>query len=231
MKLVSESLENKKAFLERQNILEREKNHNQKIVEAEAEKYLEEKYKLEEQIENIQQTIWEDIQDQKDKIEDSLSGHLKHREEKNQIKEQEKTIRQLEEKLEKTNKDYKLLQNLFELKEGEKSSEKMKKLLQDNERNKQLKIIYFEKKNRLEELQRELMKVKEENEREIQKELKKMGNNKHEKKERESKENYQDRKLEIMLDNLCLKLGVHDKKDIVKVLQRKMAEKGRVEVN
>ena len=30
----------------------------------------------------------------------------------------------------------------------------MKKLLQDNERNKQLKITYFEKKNRLEELQR-----------------------------------------------------------------------------
>ena len=71
-----------------------------------------------------------------------------------------------------------MLQNLFELKEGEKMSKKMISLLQDNERNKQLKIIYFEKKNRLEELQRELVKVKEENEREIQKELKKMGNNK-----------------------------------------------------
>ena len=58
----------------------------------------------------------------------------------------------------------------------------MKKLLQDNERNKQLKIIFFEKKNRLEELQRELMRVKEENEKEIQKELKKMGNQKQEKK-------------------------------------------------
>ena len=71
-----------------------------------------------------------------------------------------------------------MLQNLFELKDGEKMSKKMISLLQDNERNKQLKIIYFEKKNRLEELQRELVKVKEENEREIQKELKKMGNNK-----------------------------------------------------
>ena len=71
-----------------------------------------------------------------------------------------------------------MLQNLFELKEGEKMSKKMISLLQDNERNKKLKIIYFEKKNRLEELQRELVKVKEENEREIQKELKKMGNNK-----------------------------------------------------
>ena len=77
-----------------------------------------------------------------------------------------------------------MLQNLFELRDGEKVSRKMKQLLQDNERNKQLKIIYFEKKNRLEELQRELVKVKEENEREIQKELKKMGNNKNEKKEK-----------------------------------------------
>lgn len=60
---------------------------------------MEEKVRLESQIENIHQTIWEDIQDQKDKIEHSLSGHIKHREEKNQIKEQEKTIRQLEERL------------------------------------------------------------------------------------------------------------------------------------
>ena len=65
------------------------------MVDEEAQKYLSEKYKLENQIENIQQTIWEDIQNQKDKMEDSLSGHIKHREEKNQIKEQEKTIRQL----------------------------------------------------------------------------------------------------------------------------------------
>ena len=80
--------------------------------------------------------------------------------------------------MERTSKEYVMLQNLFELKDGEKMSKKMISLLQDNERNKQLKIIYFEKKNRLEELQRELVKVKEENEREIQKELKKMGNNK-----------------------------------------------------
>lgn len=96
MKTISESLENKKTFIERQNVLEKEKNMNRKVVEAEAKKYLEEKVKLESQIENIQQNIWEDIQDQKDKMEDSLSGHLKHREEKNQIKEQEKTIRHLE---------------------------------------------------------------------------------------------------------------------------------------
>ena len=80
--------------------------------------------------------------------------------------------------MERTSKEYIMLQNLFELKEGEKMSKKMISLLQDNERNKKLKIIYFEKKNRLEELQRELVKVKEETEREIQKELKKMGNNK-----------------------------------------------------
>ena len=44
----------------------------------------------------------------------------------------------------------------------------MEALLQENERNKQLKITYFEKKNRLEELQRELLRVKEQNEKEIQ---------------------------------------------------------------
>ena len=49
-----------------------------------------------------------------------------------------------------------------------------------------------------------------------------MGNNKAEKKDKESKENYQDRKLEILLDNLCLKLGVQDKKDIVGVLQKRI---------
>ena len=73
------------------------------------------------------------------------------------------------------------------------------------------------------------MRVKEENEKEIQKELKKMGNQKQEKKERETKASYQDKKLEILLDNLCLKLGVHDKKDIVGVLQRKISEKVRVD--
>lgn len=68
------------------------------MVEEEAQKYIQEKGKLEDQIESIKQTIWEDLQDQKDKIEHSLSGHIKHREEKNQIKEQEKTIKQLEER-------------------------------------------------------------------------------------------------------------------------------------
>jgi hypothetical protein len=53
-----------------------------------------------------------------------------------------------------------MLQKLFDLEENSTSSAKMTQLLQDNERNKQLKITYFEKKNRLEELQRELMKVK-----------------------------------------------------------------------
>jgi len=101
----------------------------------------------------------------------------------------------------------------------------MSQLLKDNERNKQLKIIYFEKKNRLEELQRELMKVKEDNEREIQKELKKMSANKVEKKSHEIKETFQDRKLEILLDNLCIKLGVSDRKDIVGVLQKKLTER------
>ena len=67
--------------------------------------------------------------------------------------------------------------------------------------------------------------MKEENEREIQKELKKMGTNKNEKKEKETKDSYQDRKLEILLDNLCIKLGVQDKKDIVGVLQKKMCER------
>jgi hypothetical protein len=33
------------------------------VVEQEAQKYLEEKVRLEQQIENIKQTIWEDIQD------------------------------------------------------------------------------------------------------------------------------------------------------------------------
>lgn len=56
-----------------------------------------------------------------------------------------------------------------------------------------------------------------------------MGNNKQEKKEKESKASYQDKKLEILLDNLCLKLGVQDKKDIVGVLQKKLNERVRVD--
>jgi hypothetical protein len=52
-----------------------------------------------------------------------------------------------------------------------------------------------------------------------------MGANKTEKKSHEVKETFQDRKLEILFDNLCLKLGVHDRKDIVGVLQRKLNER------
>ncbi len=49
-----------------------------------------------------------------------------------------------------------------------------------------------------------------------------------EKKEKPVKENLQDRKIEIFLDNLCLKLGLHDKKDIIGMLQKKIND--RVEV-
>ena len=49
-----------------------------------------------------------------------------------------------------------------------------------------------------------------------------------EKKEKPVKENLQDRKIEIFLDNLCLKLGLHDKKDIIGILQKKIND--RVEV-
>ena len=55
-----------------------------------------------------------------------------------------------------------------------------------------------------------------------------MSNVKNEKKEKEIKDNAQERKLEILLDNLCLKLGVHDKKDILLVLHKKMSESVRV---
>lgn len=86
MKLITENLQYRKAETEKQSALEKEKNKNRKVVEEEAQKYLEEKEKLEQQIQGIQRNIWSDIQDHKDKMEHSLSGHLKHREEKNQIK-------------------------------------------------------------------------------------------------------------------------------------------------
>ena len=77
-------------------------------------------------------------------MENSLSGHLKHRQEKNQIKEQEKTIKQLEERYERANKDYQQLSQLFGLENGQaEPSQKMKELLQQNDRNKQLRIAYF----------------------------------------------------------------------------------------
>lgn len=101
----------------------------------------------------------------------------------------------------------------------------MKKLLEENERNKHLKITYFEKKNKLEQLERELEKAKEENQREIQRELKKMSQIKNEKKQKETKAAIGDHKLEILLDNICLKLGVRDKKDILGVLKKKVQER------
>lgn len=86
MKLITENLECRKAETEKQSALEKEKNKNRKVVEEEAHKYLEEKEKLEQQIEGIKRNIWTDIQDHKDRMEHSLSGNLKHREEKNQMK-------------------------------------------------------------------------------------------------------------------------------------------------
>lgn len=50
MKLISEDLENKKAYLEKQNSLEIQNNKNRRVVEEEAKRYLEEKINLEEQI-------------------------------------------------------------------------------------------------------------------------------------------------------------------------------------
>jgi hypothetical protein len=46
------------------------------------------------------------------------------------------------------------LKQLFDVRDDGETSEKMKLLLEQNSRNKQLKITYFEKKNRLEELER-----------------------------------------------------------------------------
>jgi hypothetical protein len=58
MKTITEDLESQKSLTEKQAALEQEKNQNRRVVEQEAQKYLEEKIKLEEQIENIKQTIW-----------------------------------------------------------------------------------------------------------------------------------------------------------------------------
>lgn len=63
MKTITEDLESQKALTEKQTALEQEKNQNRRVVEQQAQKYLGEKVKLEQQIENIKQTIWEDIQD------------------------------------------------------------------------------------------------------------------------------------------------------------------------
>lgn len=47
MKLITENLQCRKAETEKQTALEKEKNKNRKVVEEEAQKYLEEKEKLE----------------------------------------------------------------------------------------------------------------------------------------------------------------------------------------
>ena len=52
-----------------------------------------------------------------------------------------------------------------------------------------------------------------------------MSQTKNEKKEKEPKVALGDHKLEILLDNICLKLGVKDKRDIVGVLKKKIQEK------
>jgi hypothetical protein len=50
---------------------------------------------------------------------------------------------------------------------------------------------------------------------------------KNEKKEKEQKLVFGDHKIEILLDNICLKLGVRDKRDIVGILKKKMLEKNQ----
>ena len=192
------------------------------MVELEVQRYLSEKERLEAQIEGIEQSVWEDIEDQKDRMENSLTGHLRHKEEKNQIKEQEKTIKQLEERYERACQDYTHACQLFDLGSNGEPGPRMQALLEENERNKQLKITYFEKRNRLEELQRELGQVQEENEREVRRELKRMGAAKPERRARVHKETTNQRKLEILMDNLCLKLGVRDKAEIIPTLKKKM---------
>lgn len=75
--------------------MEAEKEKNDKIVRNEAKNYIEEKEKLEQQIQNISVIIADDLKDQKDKLENSLEGHLKNREEKNMLMIQEKKTKQL----------------------------------------------------------------------------------------------------------------------------------------
>jgi len=49
-----------------------------------------------------------------------------------------------------------------------------------------------------------------------------------EKKEKNSKDVLGDHRIEIFLDNLCLKLGVNNKKDLVSTIKGKM---NKVEIN
>ena len=88
MKHTLYELEEKRASVQRKVALEEERGQNRQVVEQQVERYLSEKGRLEAQIEGIEQSVWEDIEDQKDRMENSLTGHLRHKEEKNQIKEQ-----------------------------------------------------------------------------------------------------------------------------------------------
>lgn len=111
-------LEDKRVSVQKKVALEEERSKNRRVVEKEVEKYLNEKERLESQIEGIEQSVWEDIQEQKDRMENSLTGNLRHKEEKNQIKEQEKTIKQLEERYEKACQNYGKISDLFGLGEN-----------------------------------------------------------------------------------------------------------------
>jgi hypothetical protein len=114
VKEITNEMNGIKAINERKELMEIEKERNAKIVEREAKNYLEEKGKLEKQIENISMVIAEDLKDQKDKLENSLEGHLKNREEKNKIMMQERKTKQLEEKLKGLREEYEALRQLFE---------------------------------------------------------------------------------------------------------------------
>lgn len=151
IKEITTDMNGKRAMKERKEALEVEKAKNEKIVEREARNYLEEKEKLEQQIENISIIIAEDLRDQKDRLENSLEGHIKNCEEKNIMLMQEKKTKQLEEKLKSLQDEYSALKELFQLEGLEfESSDRFKELLEENEKNKKLKIIYFERKTRLE---------------------------------------------------------------------------------
>jgi hypothetical protein len=115
VKEITNEMNGIKVVNERKELMEVEKERNAKIVEREAKNYLEEKSKLEKQIENISMVIAEDLRDQKDRLENSLEGHLKNREEKNKIMMQERKTKQLEEKLKTLREEYEALSQLFEL--------------------------------------------------------------------------------------------------------------------
>ena len=84
-----------KSMKEKKQLMQAEKQRNAKIVQKQAKNYLEEKQKLEQQIENISFIIAEDLKDQKDRLQNNLEGHLKNREQKNMLMMQEKKTKQL----------------------------------------------------------------------------------------------------------------------------------------